>query len=150
MMLFIFIFLCFVAQEAIEYILSDVIGLNYIWVVFLVNLIFAFFFAFLQYMGNKKDAFKDKRFYKNFGRIFLFFTVLSIAEFITSLFLIGVIGLNLLWVALIIDFILSFIFALVNYPGSKKEAFRDSRFHSTVAIYFILLAGFALFDLYVL
>lgn len=42
-----------------------------------------------------------------------------------------------------IDLVLAFVFAIFNYRGNKKEAFKDPLFHRSVAIYFCILILFS-------
>ncbi len=54
-------------------------------------------------------------------------------------FFLGRFGVPFLLIELIIDVILSFIYAIFNYPGDKKQAYKDARFHKSVLIYFLVL-----------
>ena len=59
-------------------------------------------------------------------------------------YLFQMLGMNYYVSDTLINLVLSFIFSFVNYRGNKKEAFKDSRFHRNVAIYFVVLMIFSL------
>ncbi|MDY4788490.1 MAG: hypothetical protein SO253_04185 [Bacilli bacterium] len=51
-------------------------------------------------------------------------------------------GFSGVWLYIMFDFILAFAFAYFQYPSVyRKEAFKNPRFHMSVAIYFALLVG---------
>ena len=53
-------------------------------------------------------------------------------------FLLSGFGLPGITIELIINFVLAFIFSLINYRGRKKDAFKDMNFHKSVFIYFMI------------
>jgi len=53
-----------------------------------------------------------------------------------KLVLFNVFHLSILWVEIIIDVVLGFVFAIINYRGgSRKDAIKDPLFHRSFAIY---------------
>lgn len=48
-------------------------------------------------------------------------------------------GVPYLYVLLITDLVLAFLFSMFNYRGYKKEAIKDPKFHRNVAIWFGIL-----------
>jgi hypothetical protein len=50
----------------------------------------------------------------------------------------GSIGLPMITIELIVNLVIALIFSLFNYPGRKKDAFRDLMFHKRVFGYFIV------------
>ncbi len=54
-------------------------------------------------------------------------------------YFLGQFGIPVLSIELIIDFILAIIYAFMNYPGVKKDAIKDARFHQSVLTYFCVL-----------
>lgn len=59
-------------------------------------------------------------------------------------FVLGGLGLPGITIELIINFVLGFIFSLINYRGRKKDAFKDIRFHRSVFIYFLIFTVISL------
>ena len=52
------------------------------------------------------------------------------------------IGFEGIWLFIVFDLILAFTFAYINYPRIyRKSAFKDSRFHMSVALWFAIFIG---------
>ena len=58
--------------------------------------------------------------------------------------LLGGLGLPMITIELIVNFVIAFIFSLFNYRGYKKEAFRDPSFHKSVLSYFLVFTVISL------
>ena len=63
------------------------LGLPMITIELIVNLVIAFVFSLFNYRGNKKEAFKDKRFHRNVLSYFLIFTVISLVIYAINYYL---------------------------------------------------------------
>ena len=69
---------------------------------------------------------------------FLILIIVIALQYALQYFLAGL-GLPGITIELIINFVIAFIFSLINYRGRKKDAFKDIRFHRSVFIYFLVL-----------
>ena len=63
------------------------LGLPMITIELIVNLVIAFVFSLFNYRGNKKEAFKDKRFHRSVLSYFLIFTVISLVIYAINYYL---------------------------------------------------------------
>ena len=53
-------------------------------------------------------------------------------------YILGGLGLPLITVELIVNFVIALVFAFFNYRGNKKEAIKDIRYHRSVLSYFLV------------
>lgn len=58
-------------------------------------------------------------------------------------YLFSLMGISPIVANALIDVVFAFVFAFVYYRGDKKEAFKDIRFHRSVAMYFLILVIFS-------
>ena len=56
---------------------------------------------------------------------------------------------NVIYIEIAIDFVLAFVFSILNYPGERKDAIKDPLFHRNVAIYFVLLVVFSFIFMFI-
>lgn len=68
---------------------------------------------------------------------FIILIIVIAVQFLLQMFL-GSLGLPAITIELVINFVIAFLFSLINYRGSKKEALKDVSFHKNVFIYFIV------------
>ena len=68
---------------------------------------------------------------------FIILIVVVAVQFLLQMFL-GSLGLPMITIELIVNFVIAFLFSLINYRGYKKEAFKDPSFHKSVLSYFLV------------
>ena len=57
-------------------------------------------------------------------------------QYLLQFLLAGVLGLSYIWVNIIIDLVIAFVFSMFRFPGSDK--WTNPEFHKSVAIYFAI------------
>ena len=67
----------FAIQYGLSY-LFQMLGMNYYVSDTLINLVLSFIFSFVNYRGNKKEAFKDPRFHRNIAVYFVVLMIFSL------------------------------------------------------------------------
>ena len=71
---------------------------------------------------------------------FLILIIVIALQYALQYFLAGL-GLPGITIELIINFVIAFIFSLINYRGRKKDAFKDIRFHRSVTVISFVIYG---------
>ena len=67
---------------------------------------------------------------------FLPLIIILVLQWVLEFILAGVIGLSYIWVYIIIDLVLAFVFSMFRFPC--KDKWTNPEFHKSVAIYFVI------------